>query len=88
MSQICYRQRRFGAKRSAIIDKAIFFSATEYERGCLRMAIKRYSKLSKQGQGGQTHESERPPLAAEVASYMALEQKKKPKCEKKKSRMR
>jgi hypothetical protein len=40
------------------------------------MAIKRRPKLSKQGQGGQLHESEKPPLTPEVASYMALEQKK------------
>ena len=40
------------------------------------MAIKRLPKLSKQGQGGQLHESEKPPLTPEVASYMALEQKK------------
>jgi len=52
------------------------------------MAIKRLPKLSKQGQGGQMHESEKPPLTPEVASYMALEQKKQPKREKKKSKMR
>jgi len=51
------------------------------------MAIKRSSKLSKHGEGGKTHESERPPLAAEVASYMALEQRKKPERKKKTSRM-
>jgi len=52
------------------------------------MAVKRRPKLSKQGEGGQLHESERPPLAAEVASYMALEQKKQPTREKRKSKTR
>jgi hypothetical protein len=52
------------------------------------IATKRRSKLSKQGEGGQLHESERPPLAAEVATYMALEQTKQPKREKRKSKMR
>ena len=49
------------------------------------MAIKRRPKLSKQGEGGELHESERPPLAADVASHMALEQKKQPKRERKQS---
>jgi hypothetical protein len=43
------------------------------------MAIKRRPRLPKQGEGGQAHESERPPLEAEIASHIALEQKKKQK---------
>lgn len=43
------------------------------------MAIKRRLQLPKQGEGGQAHESKRPPLEAEIASQIALEQKKKQK---------